>query len=206
MSVEEIIAVIVSVLGVWLTTRRSLWNYPFALTSVALYAHIFFGVKLYADMALQGIFAATLLYGLYQWERSRRATGSVAVARASRNEILVGVLGGTAVAFVIGALLAAHTDASIPWLDSALLAASLVGSVSASRRHIESWWIWIVVDTIYVGVYFYKALYLTAGLYAAFVLLAVLGLRRWKSVYATQSSPAAAGAIEGQAPYAAAAP
>ena len=36
MSSLEIVAFIVSVLGVWLTTARSLWNYPFSLLSVAL--------------------------------------------------------------------------------------------------------------------------------------------------------------------------
>jgi nicotinamide mononucleotide transporter len=65
-----IIAFIVSVLGVWLTTARSLWNYPFSLISVVLYGVIFYQVKLYADMGLQAIFAGTLLYGLWQWRRN----------------------------------------------------------------------------------------------------------------------------------------
>ncbi len=46
----------------------------------------------------------------------------------------------------------------------------------------------IVVDVLYVGVYLIKHLYLTAVLYAAFVLLAVLGLRRWQAAAAAQGS------------------
>jgi hypothetical protein len=81
MSLLEIVAFIVSVLGVWLTTARSLWNYPFSLLSVVLYGVIFYQVRLYADMGLQAIFAGTLLYGLRQWRRGRSAGGEVLVTR-----------------------------------------------------------------------------------------------------------------------------
>jgi nicotinamide mononucleotide transporter len=188
MSLLEIIAFIVSVLGVWLTTARSLWNYPFSLLSVALYAVIFYQVRLYADMGLQAIFAGTLLYGLWQWRRGRGAGGEVLVTRVRPIEVLASVAIGSAAAVALGSLLESHTDASLPWADSALLAASLVGSVWAARRNLESWWIWIVVDMLYVALYLFKHLYLTALLYAAFVVLAVLGLRRWQRALERQAA------------------
>jgi nicotinamide mononucleotide transporter len=187
MSLLEIIAFIVSVLGVWLTTARSLWNYPFSLLSVVLYGVIFYQVKLYADMGLQAIFAGTLLYGLWQWRRNRIASGEVLVTRVRTFEVLASIVTGICAAAALGILLYSHTDASLPWVDSALLAGSLVGSVWAARRTLESWWVWIIVDVIYVGVYVVKHLYLTALLYAAFVVLAVLGLRRWRAAFATQT-------------------
>jgi len=186
MSLLEFLAFIVSVLGVWLTTARSLWNFPFSLLSVALYGVIFYQVKLYADMALQVIFAATLLYGLRQWLRGRSDSGELLVTRVSRVEVAVSIGIGCAAALTLGYLLHAHTDASLPWIDSMLLSGSLVASIWAARRNIENWWLWIVVDVLYVGVYVVKHLYLTAVLYAAFVLLAVLGLRRWQAAAAVQ--------------------
>lgn len=188
MSSLELTAFIVSVLGVWLTTARSLWNFPFSLLSVALYGVIFYQVKLYADMGLQGIFAGTLLYGLWQWLHGRSASGEVLVTRIGPIEILVSIGVGVAAAGALGFLLHEHTDASLPWIDSLLLSGSLVASIWAARRNIENWWVWIVVDVLYVGVYLIKHLYLTAVLYAAFVLLAVLGLRRWQAAAAAQGS------------------
>jgi nicotinamide mononucleotide transporter len=182
----EVIAFIVSVLGVWLTTARSLWNYPFSLLSVALYGLIFFRVKLYADMALQGIFALTLLYGLSQWLHGRGPTGEVEVTRVDAREIVISLILGAAAAIGLGYGLETHTDASLPWADSSLLAGSLIGSVWAARRRLESWWVWIIVDVLYVGVYLLKHLYLTAVLYAAFVVLAVIGLRRWSAAFGRQ--------------------
>jgi len=72
-----------------------------------------------------------------------------------------------------------HTDASLPWLDAALTGFSLVGTWWGARKYIANWWLWIVVDVVYVGEYLFKGLDLTAGLYALFVPLAVLGLRDW---------------------------
>jgi len=187
MSPLEVVAVVVSVLGVWLTTARSLWNYPFSLLSVALYGLVFFQVKLYADMALQGIFALTYIYGLFQWLRGRGPSGEVEVTRVHPTELAISLIAGVFTALVLGYLLETHTDASLPWADSLLLAGSLIGSVWAARRRLESWWVWIAVDGLYVGLFLFKELYLTAILYAAFVVLAVLGLRRWRAALERQS-------------------
>jgi nicotinamide mononucleotide transporter len=190
-SLLECIAFVVSILGVWLTTTRSLWNYPFSLLSVSLYGAIFCKAKLYADMGLQGIFAGALLYGLWQWTHGRSATGDVLITRIRTDEVLTCLVAGVVVTGTLGFLLAAHTDASLPWVDSLLFSASLIATALAARRNLESWWIWIVVDTFYVGMYGFKHLYLLALLYAIFVALAALGLRRWQLALACQSQSGA---------------
>ncbi|MFK5073730.1 nicotinamide mononucleotide transporter, partial [Klebsiella pneumoniae] len=80
---------------------------------------------LYADMALQGVFAATLFYGLRQWWRGRNASGQVVVTRTNIREAAISALAGTVAAVALGHLLSTHTDASVPWIDSSLLAGSL---------------------------------------------------------------------------------
>ena len=188
MSLLEAGAFVVSIVGVWLTTTRSLWNYPFSILSVALYGALFYNAKLYADMGLQGIFACALFYGLWQWTRGRSATGDVLIARLRAYEVLISLLAGVMAAGTLGLLLAEHTDASLPWVDSFLFSGSLVATVWAARRNIESWWMWIVVDIFYVGMYGFKHLYLLAVLYAFFVALAALGLRRWQVALAHQGA------------------
>ena len=109
MSIEELIAVAVSVVAVWLTTRRSLWNYPFSFISVGLYAHIFYGVKLYADMALQVVFAVTLAYGLIEWRSFRVGDGTIRVSYASWRERCLGLTLG-----VGGVYCLAHSSQPVP--------------------------------------------------------------------------------------------
>jgi nicotinamide mononucleotide transporter len=76
--------------------------------------------------------------------------------------------------------MARFTDAAVPWLDAGLTSYSLVAQYWTARQRVANWWLWIGVDLVYTGLFLWKALYLTAGLYAAFVVMAVLGLRRWQ--------------------------
>jgi nicotinamide mononucleotide transporter len=91
-------------------------------------------------------------------------------------------LGVVAVAatLALGSTLASQTDASLPWLDSATTVVSLVAQWMMTRKLLEHWLVWIGVDTVYVGMFLYKALYVTAGLYLVFLGLAVLGYRNWR--------------------------
>jgi nicotinamide mononucleotide transporter len=67
--------------------------------------------------------------------------------------------------------------------------ASLVAQYLMTCKYLENWVIWMAVDVVAVGVYGVKELYLTAGLYAVFFVLCVIGLRSWwKSM---RHSPAA---------------
>ena len=76
--------------------------------------------------------------------------------------------------------LKAYTDTDVPRSDGFLTAGSLVGQLLLSRKKIENWHVWIVVDVLYVGLYLHKHLILTAVLYAVFVGMAVVGLRTWQ--------------------------
>jgi nicotinamide mononucleotide transporter len=94
-------------------------------------------------------------------------TGGAACARKAVGSILLGVL-------------AVRLHAALPHLDAALTSFSLVASWWGARKHIANWWLWIVVDLVYIGEYIYKDLWLTALLYAGLVGLAILGLRDWR--------------------------
>ena len=76
--------------------------------------------------------------------------------------------------------MARYTNAALPHIDASLTAFSLVAQWWQTRRYLANWLLWIAIDAVYVGVFAYKSLYITAGLYAFFVLLAILGLRSWR--------------------------
>ncbi len=180
MSALEIIAVIVSALAVWLTARRHLWCWPIGLVSVLLYALIFFDIKLYSDLLLQLIFAIMQLYGWWQWRKAKTEKHEILSRRLPRSGLMSGMLSGALGSLLLGYVMARFTDSHIPWLDSALTGFSLVAQFWMVRKYIANWWLWIAVDIIYVGVYVYKNLYLTAALYAGFIVLALIGLRNWQ--------------------------
>jgi nicotinamide mononucleotide transporter len=185
MSVLEIIGVIVSALAIWLTARRKMLCWPVGLISVALYGWIFFDAKLYSDMLLQAAFAILQVYGWWVWLAQKRRntqtvdSGAVRVQAVTLKALMTGLLLAVVGSVVLGSLMARLTDAALPYVDASLTAFSLVAQYWTARRYIASWWLWIVVDVVYVGMFVFKGLYATSGLYALFVALAVIGLRDW---------------------------
>jgi nicotinamide mononucleotide transporter len=72
-----------------------------------------------------------------------------------------------------------YTDASLPFLDASLAIASLIAQWLLSKKILENWIIWILVDIFSIGMYWYKELYITSGLYMIFLILATSGLISW---------------------------
>lgn len=180
MSPLEIIAVAVSFLGIWLTARRAMLCWPVNLLACALYFKLFLDVRLYADMVLQALFGLAIAYGWLAWSRGRRDDGRVTVRPLPVWEAAAGLTAGALGAVAIGWFTSHYTDAALPWMDAALSSFSLVAQYWTARRQAANWLLWIVVDVLYVGMFAFKALWLTAGLYGAMVVLAVLGYRRWQ--------------------------
>ena len=172
-------AVAFSILGVWLMAQRRTLAWPVGLISVGLYAAVFFEAKLYSDMLLQGAFAVFLLYGWVNWHRQEKPDGRVVIAPLSPRHCVRDLGLGVAFGLALGAAMHSWTDAALPWLDAMLAALSLVAQWWQARRHTATWWLWIVVDVVYVGMYAVKSLHVTAGLYLLFIGLAVMGLRAW---------------------------
>lgn len=193
MSNLEALAVLVNVLGVWLTARRTPWCWPVGVVAVLLYVWIFYEVKLYSDMLLQVVFALMQGYGWWRWRTGRLAHGRVRVEPLPLTQAFVSLGLAAVLALLLGAGMARFTDAQVPWLDAGLTAYSLVASYWAARKHVASWWLWIALDAVYVGLYAYKELPLTAALYAGFIALAIYGLRTWQQDLTAQSSQPVAG-------------
>ena len=180
MTAIELIGALISAWAVWLTAKRRPWCWPIGMLSVLLYCWIFVDAKLYSDALLQVAFAGLIVYGWRRWLQNLGDDGRVQVAALPRAEAVGHVLIGAFGALLLGYAMHRWTDAALPWLDAALTAFSLVAQWWQGRRHIAAWWLWIIVDVIYVGEYIYKHLLITSVLYAGFVVLAAIGLRAWR--------------------------
>ncbi len=175
----ETAGMLATVLGIWLTTKRLLICWPVVLLADLLYLVVFYQSQLYSDALLQIFFVAFTLYGWWHWWRGVRADGEVRVVQLPVASMIVAIAVGALGSFLLGEL-AVRLHAALPHLDAALASYSLVASWWGARKHIANWWLWIVVDIVYVGEYIYKDLWLTALLYAGLVGLAILGLRDWR--------------------------
>ena len=175
----ELAGFVTTAVGIWLTTKRLLICWPVVLAADILYLIVFYRARLLADALLQIFFIAFTLYGWWHWWRGVREEGEVRVVPLALPSLLIALAAGMAGSFVLGEL-AKRLHAALPYLDAALTSFSLVGSWWQARKHIANWWLWIVVNLVYIGEYMYKDLWITAVLYAGLVGLAILGLRDWQ--------------------------
>jgi nicotinamide mononucleotide transporter len=184
----EIIAVVVTIAAVWLTARQVIWCWPLGLVSVSLYAVVFFQAKLYADMGLQAVYFVLTLYGWWAWLHGGEDRGELHVSLAGW-PMRVGLVAlGAVSGLLLGLTLGRFTDASLPFMDSSLSSFSIVAQWLQTRKILEAWLLWIALDVFYVGMFVFKGLYLTAGLYAVFLWLASVGFLSWRrSMAATRT-------------------
>lgn len=185
---KEIIGFITGVLCVALLIRQSIWNWPIALINAIFYAIVFFEARLYADVGLQVFFFAINCYGWYEWRHGGPSGTLLSVTRMNGKEIglsLTAILCGT---IAIGTLLAKTTDAAMPYWDSLATSMSLTAQFLMARKKLENWIIWIAVNILYVGIYFYRGLYLTQILYVIFLVLAILAYREWRRSMTAQTA------------------
>ncbi len=188
MSPLELFAALLGAISVWLSVRQNIWSWPTAIVNVVLYALVFYDAKLYADMGLQVIYAVLSIYGWYEWLYGGAGR---TVLHVSRTGPRLGALLALIAAIgsgVLGVFLHHATDAALPFMDSFLSSTSLVAQWMMTKKLLENWLVWIAVDVLYVGMFIFKGLYLTAGLYAVFLALAVKGYVDWRGSTALAST------------------
>ena len=180
----EIAGFVATLLGIWLTTKRLLVCWPVTLLADFLYLVVFYQARLFSDALLQIFFVAFTLYGWWHWWRGVREEGEVRVVALGWRSAFAAMAAGAVGAVLLGWLMV-KVGAALPHLDATLASYSLVASWWQARKQIANWWLWIVVDLVYIGEYIYKDLWITAVLYAGLVGLAILGLREWRRAAAS---------------------
>jgi nicotinamide mononucleotide transporter len=167
-------------LCVWLVARQHLANWPVGIANNLFFILLFTQAGLYADAALQIVFITLAAYGWWTWTHGGGpGTDRLPVRRTTRTEwawlLAAGVVGTAAVTL----LLDRATDSTVPFWDALTTALSLMATYGQCRKRLESWWLWIAADLVYIPLYAHKELYLTSLLYLGFLTLCVLGLRNW---------------------------
>lgn len=181
----EIVGVISGLLCVYLAAKNIIWNWPLAIISVCIYIFIFYNSHLFADMGLQFYFLAINIYGWYFWSNKPASQQKTPVVLITKRQIVFSSIAIIIFTFILGSVLK-YTTASYPYLDSFCTACSLVAQFFMARKVVENWLLWVFVDVIYVGIYIFKGLHLTAIMYAIYVAIALIGYLDWKKDYQHQ--------------------
>ena len=179
----EVLGVVTSLVYLYFSVRQIIWLWPFGIISSALFILIFFNSKFYADMGLQVYYLGVSIYGWIYWSRGavdQNERSTLPVCRISRQLAMVLTVTGIAIMLGIVYVLKNFTDSDVPWGDGFTTAGSIVATWMLARKVLEHWLVWVVVDSVAAGLYFYKGLYPSFLLYLIFTIIAVVGYFQWK--------------------------
>jgi nicotinamide mononucleotide transporter len=187
-SIPELIAVILGVAYLLLAMRENILCWYAALISTAIFLVVFWDVRLYMESGLQVFYLIMAVYGWYQWRGGLAESGPLAITSWSSRthiNIIVGVL---VLSAVTGGLLDGYTDAELPFLDSVTTWGAIVTTYMVTKKVLENWIYWFVIDGISIYLYLDRGLYFTALLFAAYVIIVIFGYLSWQRSYQAQMS------------------
>ena len=200
----EAVGTIAGLLCIWLASLEKIVNYLFGLINVTLFAIIFFQIQLYASLLLQLFFFAANLYGWYAWSRqtsqneaelqirwlplpkalSWLAACVVAIALmtfyidpvfAALTRDAVNVMQGLGINVVMPTL---QPDA-FPFWDSSMMVLSIAAMVLMTRKYVENWLLWVIINVISVAIFTLQGVYAMALEYLILTFIALNGSRMW---------------------------
>ena len=172
----EIIAISFSILYVILAAKKNILCWWAAGISVTLYIYIFFSVQLYPETGLQVFYLLMAFYGYFQWNKNN---GKLEIAQWTIGKHLLLILIGAIVTFLMGFYFTTYTNAKMPIVDSFTTVFSIIATYMVTKKVLENWLYWIVIDAVSIYLYFSRDLHLTSLLFVAYTIIAVFGYFSW---------------------------
>lgn len=183
----ELVGFSAGIVGVYLMVIESVWNYPVGLVWAISYTWYFYGyAKMYGDGTVSLITCLYLLDGWIRWARGIGPTTELAIRPAVRADYVA-----VAVTLLLGVPLVAWLLTAFkgmyPVIDATTACLSLGAQYLTNRKVLQSWYLWVFVDVVFVGLFIYRHFYPSAILYAVFTVMGVVGYRQWRGILAGQS-------------------
>ena len=179
----QIIGVALGLLYLYFEYKANIWLWVIGLIMPIVHGTLYFRQGLYADFSMELYYILAGIYGLIAWRRGdKKSKGELKISYTPRVAWVAIVGLYVLLHATIYMLLATFTDSNVPFWDSLTTSLSVVAYWLLSRKYVEQWLVWLAVDVITVGLYIYKDIPLTAGLYALYSALAIAGYMRWRRV------------------------
>ena len=177
----EVLGTMVGLVYLYLEFKASIYLWLTSVIMPAIYMFVYFQHGLYADFGIQIYYLLAAVYGFAVWKYGKKKEERVLpITRMPVGRYPNAVVCMLVLWALIAWILIKFTNSTVPYWDSFTTATSIVALWMLARKYIEQWLVWIVVDALYVGLYIYKGIYFTSGLYMLYTVIAVLGFQRWK--------------------------
>lgn len=178
-SILETVAVIFSLLYVYLAAHQNNLCWLAAVISVSLYIYICFDAKLYAETVLQVFYFLMAIYGFYSWKKNN---SQLQISTWPIKKHLFIIFLGTILTFFLGFIFSNFTDAEMPLVDSFTTVFSVFATYMVVKKILSNWLYFIIIDIISTYLYFSRDLHLTSLLFLLYTFIAVAGFIKWNRI------------------------
>lgn len=191
LSAWEACAVLLAIAYLLLAVRENILCWYCALFSTAIFTFLFWDVSLLMESALNVYYMIMAVYGWQQWKFGGSNNSGVLIRELTTRQNLLIITAVLAVSIISGWLLGQHTNAVWPYVDSFTTWGSVVTTIMVAKKVLENWLYWLVIDTISIPLYIDRGLYLTAILFMAYIVIAIVGYLSWRQRFIAQQTIAA---------------
>ncbi len=176
----EVAAVLLALAYLVLVIRQNIWCWAGAIASTLIYLFLMYRAGLYMESALQAFYIAIAVYGWQQWRSGGPDHSRLPVSVWTPVKHFVTAAAILLLSVASGFLLDRYTSAALPYLDSFTTWAAIIATWMVARKILENWIYWFVIDSVSMYLYISRELYLTAGLFAVYLVLIVFGYQAWR--------------------------
>jgi len=177
----EIGAVIFAIAYLILAARENVWCWFWGILSCVLWAYsAYFLYELYVDALLQIFYIIISFLGLYQWLYGSAEKKALSITWLSLREHVIIITVGLVLTFIVGYFFDEYTQAAATYWDAFTTVFSVMITFMVIQKKIDNWLYWLVVDSVYVFLYWSRGGYLFALLFVAYLVIVVLGFLQWR--------------------------
>ncbi len=177
----EITAVISALIYVFLAARGNKWCFLFGLISSAIYVYITFKLNFYFDVLINLYYIAMSYFGWISWS-TEKDNSTLQISTTPKNQLKFYVIAGGTLTIVLAFVAEYFSNTQLAYLDAFTTIFAIIATFMVVKKRLENWLIWIVVDLVASGMYFYKELYFTALLFFTYTIIAIVGYFKWKKL------------------------
>lgn len=179
----SLISGLLGITSVILCSQGNIWTFAFGFGQILTYSGLCYMERFYAGLAMNAFYFLSQIYGIYAWRRRQISDSAVISPRSLAPKplaLLCIVIAVVAVA--VGWLLRNYTDDSQPYLDALTTVVSIAAQIMLVMAIRQQWWLWLLVDVIYVVMWFIAGNWSMVAQYGFWCINCVYGLLRWREL------------------------
>ncbi|MCH2189751.1 MAG: nicotinamide riboside transporter PnuC [Gammaproteobacteria bacterium] len=186
----ELVSVVFGLAYVVLAARENSWCWPCAFIGTATAAILFWEGLLPMEAALNVYYLAMAIYGWWQW-RGGTLDGNPAQSlkisswRLQNHAACIAVV--AILTIISGYLLSRYTQAVLPYLDSFTTWSAVITTWMVTRKILENWLYWLVINSASIYLYLEREFYLYAALFVIYLIIALYGYIQWRKQWRKHS-------------------